>query len=174
MAGGALHRKAEGGGFTLTDPNHRAPRGVSPGVALLEVIVALALLASVGLVLFDWLRQSLATASRAREWQARVEVELNAQALMKAVNPSLKPEGRTSVAGLSVAWRSKPLMPLRPILVPSPDSGGYVAAPWKVGLYEVEVTASYRPSGSGQPGVDLSYSAVAVGTAGSASGVAAP
>jgi len=158
----------------LTKPNDRVARAASSGVALLEVIVALALLSSVGLVLFDWMRQSLDTASRAREWQSRVEVELNVQALMHAVNPALSPEGRTTVAGLSVEWRSKPLMPLRTILVPSPESSGYSAAPWSVGLYEVAVTASYRPPRGGQPGVDVSYSAVAVGTAGAASGVAVP
>ena len=109
------------------------------GFGLLEAIVALTLMASVGMALFTWIRQGLETAYRLRDAQADIELRKEAAAAVEHVNPATWPDGEVRIDGLRVSWRSQLLEPARPVVGFFPGGGG--VTPWQVGLYRLEVTA---------------------------------
>jgi general secretion pathway protein I len=115
------------------------------GFGLLEAIVALALMASVGVALFSWMRQGIETAARLRDAQARADTQLHALALIEKVNPATRPEGELRVSGLAVKWNSVLIKPMRPVVGFLAVSGA--ATPWQVGLYRMEVRAE-SPAGA--------------------------
>jgi general secretion pathway protein I len=107
------------------------------GFALLEAIVALTLLAGTGLALFAWINQNLQQASRLREREQQVRLQLTAQQLVQTVNPTRSPTGRLDIDGVSVQWTSRPLSPaLRNATVRQLASGA-----WSIGLYALDVQA---------------------------------
>lgn len=116
------------------------PRG---GFALLEAVVAMALLAGTGLALFAWINQNLQQASRLREREQQVRLELTAQQLVQTVNPMRSPSGRLDIDGVSVEWTSRPLQPpQRNATVRQLASGA-----WSVGLYALDVTVRDEKTG---------------------------
>lgn len=121
----------------------RPPRGV----ALLEVIVALVLLAGSGAALFAWINQNLRSAARLAETDARARLMLNALELVDQLNPAEQPEGEREVARLHVSWRASVVQPLRSNVVP-----GGAPGVWLIGLYQVQVQA--RVAGAG-PSVEF-------------------
>jgi general secretion pathway protein I len=133
------------------------------GFSLLEAIVALAILAALGLVLFDWIRQSLDSASRIRAEHLRVQALINAQSLVASINPGAEPEGERSVAGLTVRWTSRmiagPQALFGEVLRPDEAPEG-----WQIALYELTVQGTY-PAGEGDPAgrLPLSFQAVRAG-----------
>jgi len=114
------------------------------GFALLEAIVALTLLAGTGLALFAWINQNLQQASRLREREQQVRLQLTAQQLVQTVNPTRSPTGRLDIDGVSVQWTSRPLAPaLRNATVRQLASG-----PWSIGLYALDVQARDDKTGT--------------------------
>jgi Tfp pilus assembly protein PilV len=108
------------------------------GVALLEVVVALALLTGTGLALFAWINQSLESASRIARVDSEARIKLDALALLEAVNPALERVGERELAGWKMDWRAQELLPLRRNATFLPGSEG----PWWVGLYRLSVSVT--------------------------------
>ena len=63
------------------------------GFSLLEAIVALAILASVGMALFAAMNQSLSMVARAEKVRERESALRNAVAWIQVVNPAQQPRG---------------------------------------------------------------------------------
>jgi general secretion pathway protein I len=103
------------------------------GFTLLEVVVALVILSTSGLMLFSWINQNLETASRLRESQARSQLKIEGVAWLETINPALEPEGEREAGGLRLSWRSALVEPMRSEF----DFGGSLVPRWVVGLYRV-------------------------------------
>jgi len=110
---------------------------------LLEVVVALVILATSGLVLFSWINQNLATATRLSDAQARAQLHSEGVAWLSTVNPASEPEGEREQSGLRLQWRSRLVEPMRT----EDDYGGNLVPRWLIGLYRVEATITRIDSG---------------------------
>jgi general secretion pathway protein I len=110
------------------------PRHKQSGFSLLESIVALVLLASVGMALFSWINTSVMSLQRVREANLESETTLNVIEYMQTVNPLLKPDGKADLGSYGLTWKATQLGPLR-------DGAGYPAGIglWQLGFYETEV-----------------------------------
>jgi general secretion pathway protein I len=105
------------------------------GFSLLEAIVALTLMSSVGLALFAWANTSRLTLLRVQDASERQEATLNAVEFMKLVNPMLEPKGSTPLGRVRLNWTSEPVTP--------PTEGlGFPsgASLYAVAVYRVTVT----------------------------------
>lgn len=112
-----------------------APCGES-GFTLVEVIVALVILSTSGLMLFAWLNQNLETARRVQEAQQRAQLQLEGMSWLAGINPHAEPEGERVQGGLRLSWKATPVEPPRPEY----DFGGSLFPRWQVGLYRVEAS----------------------------------
>lgn len=122
---------------------HRLRRRLR-GFGLLEAIVALTILAATGAALFAWISQNLQDAARIEAAQTRTALQMSARALVAAINPFAEPEGTRSLGSIRVQWRSKLISPLRASVPTQPME----VTRWRVGLYEVEVSAADEISGA--------------------------
>lgn len=113
------------------------------GIALLEAIVALALLSGAGLALFAWINQNLETASRLGDRLRTLQMQANAQALVESVNPAVQPQGEMSTAGMRVRWKATLVEPMRSNAAFAHGQPGE----WRLGLYRLDVEVS-SPSGA--------------------------
>ena len=107
------------------------------GFALLEAIVALALLAGTGLALFSWIQQNLQSASRLRLHEQEARLLNSAQGLVQLVNPMARPEGALDAGDLRIQWRAELLEPERR----NHTFGDLAEGPFRVGLYRLDVQA---------------------------------
>lgn len=116
--------------------------GLERGFGLLEAIVAVVLLASVGAALFTWLAQSVNSAVRmeAVAEDARL-MDLVEQAFMQ-INPLRQPAGEKQLGSVRVRWEARLIEPVRHALIG--DAGG---VRWRVGLYQVRVRAQNQQTG---------------------------
>ncbi len=126
------------------------------GFALLEVIVAFALMAIAGTTLFAWVNQSLATANRLKRMEDQAQLSLAAQALVASVNPMQEPSGERDAGSLRVHWRSEPLAPPRE---GAPGAEGQTLGIWTVGLFVMRVEAD-----DANTGASASFDLTQVGT----------
>lgn len=97
------------------------------GFSLLEAIVALALLASVGMALLGWLNSSLIGLRRVQEVAAAQAAVRGALAYLETINPMATPEGETELGEWRVRWQAREVEPAR-------EGAGY---PSGVGLFDV-------------------------------------
>lgn len=111
---------------------YRAPR--QAGFTLIEVIVALVILSTSGLVMFAWLNQNLESARRVQDAQQRAQLQLEGMAWLAKVNPHAEPQGERAEAGLKLSWKAELLEPPRAEF----DFGGSLFPRWEVALYRVE------------------------------------
>ena len=88
---------------------HRPAR--QRGFSLLEAIVALTLMSSVGLALFAWANTTRLSLLRVQDASERHEAVLNAVEFMKLVNPMLEPTGSTSMGRIRLNWSSEAITP---------------------------------------------------------------
>ncbi len=141
----------------------RSNRIGAAGFTLLEAIVALTLVATLGLVLFDWVRQSLDAATRIRAEHQRVQALINAQSLVASVNPAAEPEGERSFEGLSVRWTSRvvsgPQWLFGGVMGASEAAGG-----WQVALYELTVRGTYPAEDGSAARLPLDFQTLRTGT----------
>lgn len=98
------------------------------GFTLLEAIVAIVLVGSMGMAIFGWINNSLIALQRIRDNNAMQEAQLNILEYLNVVNPMLKPEGTAEFGTYSIAWKAK-------ILVEKRDNVAYPRG--GQGLYEV-------------------------------------
>jgi general secretion pathway protein I len=109
----------------------------------MEVVVALVILATSGLMLFAWVNQNLETASRLRDAQARAQLQLEGVSWLRLVNPALQPEGALQEGELHLTWTSTLVEPARNEF----DFGGSLFPRWEVGLYRIQATLKQGETG---------------------------
>ena len=119
-------------------------RATERGFGLLETLVALAILASVGGLLFVWMNQTLETAARLRRSDDEARLVLNAHALLATVNPLRLPEGEREVAGVRIRWQATPVQPV----VSGRSFVDGQAGDWQIGLFKLAVDAEDRRANS--------------------------
>lgn len=114
------------------------------GFGMLEAIVALVLFALVGSTLFAWIDANLDLAARLRQRdRAQQRVQL-ATAWLQTRNPMAEPSGDAEPEpGLRVRWQARALTPVTP---GAPLPGG-TATPFRLALYELDVTVSSDDAG---------------------------
>lgn len=113
------------------------------GFTLLEVVVALVILSSSGLVLFSWIHQNLTTATRLRESQLRSQLQVEGVAWLSTVNPALEPDGERDQGGLRMSWRATLVEPMRTEFT----YGGSVFPRWALGLYRLQASITRTETG---------------------------
>jgi general secretion pathway protein I len=97
------------------------------GFGLLEALVALVLLSSVGFALLAWVHQNLDTAHRLRSFYLEQDARRVALDWVRTVNPMEKPEGEIRYSSLRITWKATSLS--QPI-----SQAGY---PQGIGRHEV-------------------------------------
>jgi general secretion pathway protein I len=117
------------------------------GVALLEVLVALVLLAGSGLVVIAWVQQSLESVSRTQRARFELQVLRSAQARVALVNPAVEASGRSEQLGFRLEWTSRAVEPMNGIFIWGLE-GRATDPPWRVGLFEVEARVYPDPKSS--------------------------
>jgi general secretion pathway protein I len=109
-------------------------RNYSPGFTLLEATVAMLLIATVGIAVFDWINSSLDTLSRLQEHRLGQEAVRNALSFMETVNPTEKPRGETAMGNCVIRWESR-------LTEPEKDGAGHPfgVSLYRLGLYDTHV-----------------------------------
>jgi len=87
----------------------RGKKAREGGFTLLEAIVAMVLVGTAGVALFDWVNTSLATMRRIEDANGRADATANVLEFMEHVNPMLRSEGRATLGPYAIEWRSQPL-----------------------------------------------------------------
>ena len=120
----------------------RKPTRTQTGVALLEAIIALTLLAAGGLALFDWISANLQRASSLQQRAQAQPLQALALAWADTLNPATQPEGRQEIApGVTVQWHSQQTSP-RQMAAPLP---GGISTPFELALFTLDVTVQAPP-----------------------------
>lgn len=122
--------------------SHRARAHRQHGFSLLEAIVALTILATVGMALFAAMSQSTQMVARAEHARKVDSAVRNAAAWMQSVNPAETPQGQQQLGDVTVRWSSQPIEPVRDSMTGFLQPGLY-----QVGLYRVhlELVEDGRP-----------------------------
>jgi hypothetical protein len=113
----------------------RPPTGGTEGFALLEGLVAIALLAGTMVAIFALVANILNSAYRVGRSNASVQVTLNALEVMAMVNPMLQGSGKIDLGPYSVNWTSAAIAPVI-------DRTGSL---YQIGLYNSEVRVEEQP-----------------------------
>jgi hypothetical protein len=115
-------------------PNRPSNSG-QEGFALLEGLVAIALLAGTMVAIFALIGNILDSASRVGRSNASVEITLNAIETITAVNPMVQGSGKIDLGPYAVIWTSATIMPII-------DRPGSL---YQIGLYDVDVRVEDQP-----------------------------
>ncbi len=105
------------------------------GFTLLEAIVALVLLSTVGLSLLSWLNSNLISLQRVQAAEQRSTVTRNALEFIDALNPMLQPQGQQTLGNYQLTWQAELVTDARDNI----DSYYGTAGFYKVGLYAIHV-----------------------------------
>lgn len=81
------------------------------GFGLLEALVALVLLSSVGFTLLAWVHQNLDATHRMRTFYAQQEARRIALEWVRSENPMEKPEGEILYHSLRIKWKAQAQSP---------------------------------------------------------------
>lgn len=90
--------------------------GLYRGVSLLEMLVALTILATSAAVLFDWLYQVNLRLRHLNAQQAQAMAQMRAVGFLDTVNPAATPAGRQVFSDFAMEWQAQPTTPMRPTL----------------------------------------------------------
>lgn len=115
------------------------------GFSLLEAIVALTILAAVGMALFAAMHQSVQMVARAERSRVADSALRNAMAWVETINPAETPRGEERLGDVTMRWEAEPVEPPRDAMTGYMQAGLY-----QVGLYDVRVQLSL----DGQPLAD--------------------
>jgi general secretion pathway protein I len=118
------------------------------GFSLIEAVVAMTLIATLGATLFSWVASSVAALGRVEQAAAQDAARLNVLAFMHTVNPMQRPQGSADFGDLRIEWRARAVQPPQ-------DQRGYPRGLglYQVGLYETRIVAT-RP-GEPEPWLDM-------------------
>lgn len=105
------------------------------GFTLLEAIVALVLLSTIGLSLLSWLNSNLISLQRVQAAEQRATVTRNALEFIEVLNPMLQPQGQQVLGNYQLIWQAELVTDARDTI----DSFYGTAGFYKVGLYAVNV-----------------------------------
>lgn len=115
------------------------------GFGLLEAIVALALLAGVGMAIFSWINTNLANSARLRQNEQVQQINQLAAAWLQTVDPAR--DGRFELmSDVQLRWTSHPMTP-RQSLPPWP--GGSTSL-WELQLFELRAEWRRQDGMAGQ------------------------
>lgn len=112
------------------------------GFALLEAIVALAILAASGLALFAALTQAMRMVNRADEARQRAGIKRNVLAMADTIDPVARPNGSMRLGEYELTWQSRLVEPPEDAATGTLEPGLY-----RVGLYALDCSITLR----GQP-----------------------
>ena len=109
------------------------------GFSLLEAIVALVLIATTGIALFDWINTNFISLRHIKQSQQRQEATRNALVFMETVNPQKSPQGEQTVGIYTFKWEAQ--------ILKAPKMGrstlGHPGL-FQISLYETEVTVQIK------------------------------
>ena len=105
------------------------------GVSLLEMVVALTILAVAGAALFGWVYRISAQIQRLNAQQTQSFAQLRAIHFLQSVNPAMSPSGRQQFTEFMLVWEALPITPLKPALNP-----GDAPQPTSVAAYDVQAS----------------------------------
>jgi len=105
------------------------------GFALLEGLVAIALLAGTMVAIYALVGNILDSASRVGRSNQSVQITMNAIETMTAVNPMMQGSGKIDLGPYAVTWTSTSITPII-------DRGGSL---YQIGLYNTEVRVEDQP-----------------------------
>ncbi len=105
------------------------------GFSLLEAIVAMAIIASVGMALLAWTHNNLGLLTRISERQEAMQATRQAIAWLETVNIVRKPEGEQVIGHLTIQWQSQPVEAERD----GRNIFGVGVTPFRLGLYRTTV-----------------------------------
>lgn len=88
----------------------------SRGISLLEMLVALTILAISATVLFDWVYQVNIRMRSLNVQQAQTMAQLRAVEFLDFVNPADRPAGRQVFSDFVLEWQATPVTPMRTTL----------------------------------------------------------
>jgi len=105
------------------------------GFTLLEALVAMVLISTMGMAVYGWINSSLQTLVRVEEHALQDAMVRNALAYVETVNPMASRSGEATIGPYIISWNSHPLEPEK-------DGVGYPlgVSLFRVGLYDVHVT----------------------------------
>ena len=86
----------------LVAPGARNSRGFS----LLEAVVAMALIAGVGMALFAWINSNIEALARVQDANSRAAATANVLEFMSTVNPMSTPDGKADLGGYRMTWKA--------------------------------------------------------------------
>lgn len=111
------------------------------GFTLLEAIVALVLIVTIGMSLLNWINTNLITLGRVQQVLQRHEATRSALVFMDTVNPLEQPHGEQTVGGYTFNWKAQ--------AVELPQSGTDMTGAssfFEIGLYDTVVDVSVANS----------------------------
>ena len=113
----------------------RPSNSYQEGFALLEGLVAIALLAGTMVAIFALVGNILDSASRVGRSNASVQITMNAIETMTAVNPMVQGSGKIDLGPYAVTWTSEAITPIL-------DRAGSL---YQIGLYNMKVQVEDQP-----------------------------
>jgi general secretion pathway protein I len=104
------------------------------GFTLLEALVSMLLIATIGMASFDWINSSLENMERIEAHHLRQQAIKNALIFMETVNPMEYPSGEIKMGHYTVQWNSSSTEPAK-------DGAGYPfgLSLYHIGLYDMHV-----------------------------------
>ena len=78
------------------------------GFGLLEALVALVLLSSIGFTLLAWIEQNLNTMQRMRSFYSEQEARRTVTEWIYTLNPMETPSGELVIGALRLSWKAEP------------------------------------------------------------------
>lgn len=116
---------------------HARARRNQHGFTLLEAIVALVLISTVGMALFSWINRNLDTLARVQEAGERDRLVRNGLEWMDTVNPMAEPQGSVEFGPVTVEWDAETAWERRDGMTKDGSQSLYQLA-----LYDTEVTVT--------------------------------
>ncbi len=115
----------------------RCPRrpAAQNGFSLLEAIVALTLISTIGLAIFAWVNGMLITVEKIENNGNRLAIMRNTAEYLSHINIMKQPSGETTMGPYQLRWRSELAAPVKNGL--NRNSG---FNEFKIGLYDVNVS----------------------------------
>lgn len=102
------------------------------GFSLIEAIVAMVLIGSLGMAIFGWVNSQLSALAHVKDASARSRATASVLEYLNVVNPMLTPEGKADLGEFKFNWKS------RPVEEPM-DGANYPAgiSLYRIGLYKM-------------------------------------